>query len=713
LSINWRHYFIAASAIFVLASCSMTWAIKMEAVVGFGGLAGTRVWTPINVTIENDSAGEIPGTLEVTQQGLAGPASEEQVTICAPHVTLPSGAKKKYQVYVKLNDFGDTTVSLRSGYWVVAKVKPRVDYTSASSGSNDYTVVTVGGMDKRLSFLANETYRLPVSAIKSGMPGMPGMPAMPGSGGPQIQFKIGWIEQQNLPDKPAGFAAVDMLVLLDFTASAVSPEVINSMKMWVASGGTLVIPSGADYRKFQEPSFYGELLPVTVTGAGQAAGLPSVESICKSSPIGPIALARAVPISGRCTYSLQDSSGLVWGVRNYGAGRVVFLAFDPAAQPFRNWAGQTAFWKSLAGNPRMYPSSPALSLSMNQFMSNGYGGPSPALNPSASVSMNPAVKTPSPNIIWVFLGIYIIVLVPVNYTVLRMKNRLELAWVTFPAIVLFFTIGAYGIGYSVKGGQILLSQASIMVASVGSRMAGSISSGWVFSPARRGYTVELKDPVALASTTAENVGYGSYPGQESSPFPVASMGEKIVWDNVKMAMWSSQSFESEGGLDLGGTVDGHVSTSGTTMTGVITNNTKYNLKHCLLVYDSSSVDLGDISPGKTKNISMSMLIPKRPKGGIIAPPKMPGMGGGMGPGMPGMPGMSSMPSGAVAPGMYGVQSAQPTSNQVATRLRTSVESAARGANEPVLVADIDADPGYSISGVSPQANTASCIIIRF
>ena len=170
MSINWRHYFIAASAILLFASCSMTWAIKMEAVVGFGGLAGTRVWTPINVTIENDSGGEIPGTLEVTQQGYGGPSSEQQATICSPPVTLPSGAKKKYQIYVKLNDFGDTTVSLRSGYWVVAKVKPRIDFTSGASGSNDYTVVTVGGMDKRLSFLSNETYRLPVSAIKSGMP---------------------------------------------------------------------------------------------------------------------------------------------------------------------------------------------------------------------------------------------------------------------------------------------------------------------------------------------------------------------------------------------------------------------------------------------------------------------------------------------------------------------------------------------------------------
>jgi hypothetical protein len=622
-------------------------------------------------------------------------------------VILPSGAKKKYQIYVKLNDYGDTTVSLRSGYWVVAKVKPRIDFTSGSSGSNDYTVVTVGGMDKRLSFLANETYRLPASAIKSGMPSMPGMP---GSGGSQVQFRIGWIEQQNLPDRPAGFSAVDMLVLLDFTASAASPEVINSMKMWVSGGGTLVIPSGADFRKLQEPSFYGELLPVTVTGAGQAAGLPSVESICKSGPIGPIALARSTPISSRCTYSLQDSSGLVWGVRNYGAGRVVFLAFDPSAQPFRNWSGQTAFWKSLAGNPRMYMSSPALSLSMNQVNMPGYGGSSAGLNPSAAVSMNPAVKTPSPNIIWIFLGIYIIVLVPVNYTVLRMKKRLELAWVTVPAIVLFFTIGAYGIGYSVKGGQILLSQASVMVASVGARTAGSISSGWVFSPARRGYTVELKDPMALANSAAESASmYGSY-DEEPSPFPIATLGDKIVWDNVKMAMWSSQSFESSGGLDLGGTVDGHVATVGTTLTGVLTNNTKYILKNCLLVYGSSNMDLGDISPGKTKNISMSMLIPKRPKGGIIAPPKMPGMGPGMGAGMPGMPGM---PPGAVAPGVHGVQPGQASVNEVASRLRSSTESAARGANEPVLVADIDVDPGYSINGVSPQAKSASCIIIRF
>lgn len=721
--LNWRHYFIAMSVLAVMVSGGIACAVKMDATVGFAGLAGAQVWTPVNVTLENDSGGDFTGTLEATEQGYGGPASANQVVSCSPHVNLPPGSKKQYQIYVKLREYNTTIITLRSGYWIAAQVKPRVDLTAgpgAGMGDSDYSVVTVGGQEKRLSFLSGGVMTFVIPAPMSGMPAMGGgggMPPMGAGGGPgmsrmpppapgniKVPIKIGWIDQQNLPDRPAGFASVDMLVLMDFSVSAVSPEILSAIKMWVAGGGTLVIPSGADYRKLQDTSFYGELLPVTVIGAGQAAGMPKLETACKSASVGTIALTRATPISGKCNYSEKEASGLIWGARNYGAGQVIFLAFDPSAQPFRNWAGQTAFWKHLIDKSQTQRTSPVMnSFTDGSYMYFRYSGPSIALSPDAAVSMNPAVDTPSPSIIWVFLCVYIIVLVPVNYTILRMKKRLELAWLTVPAIVTFFTIGAYGIGYSVKGGQILLSQASIMVTSAGSRMACTKSSGWVFSPARRGYKIELNDPMALGNATHSGAGsYGGYPGSSPSPFPYAALGEKIVWENVKMAMWSSQSFESRSGLDLGGAVNGQISVIGTTLTGTVTNNTGYDLVNCLLVHGTFSKKLDDLPRGKSLNVGMSIPASSLPKGGIVTPPPMPGMGGGV----------RVMPVRPGPPGTFPGSQQQPV-NQVASRLRSHIEATVQGSNECLLIADINVKPGYSIADVSPKEQSASSIIVRF
>ena len=68
----------------------------------------------------------------------------------------------------------------------------------------------------------------------------------------------------------------------------------------------------------------------------------------------------------------------------------------------------------------------------------GYrGGPSypqDAGGLTSVVSQNPSIKTPSFNTIGLFLLAYILMLVPVNYFVLKKKKRLELAW--WPGVVL-------------------------------------------------------------------------------------------------------------------------------------------------------------------------------------------------------------------------------------------------------------------------------------
>src|SRR5205085_852445 len=63
----------------------------------------------------------------------------------------------------------------------------------------------------------------------------------------------------------------------------------------------------------------------------------------------------------------------------------------------------------------------------------------------------PVLDLPEPLGIAIFLLVYILLIGPVNFIVLRRMRRAELAWITIPALVLIFSVGAYLIGYQSKG----------------------------------------------------------------------------------------------------------------------------------------------------------------------------------------------------------------------------------------------------------------------
>ena len=95
----------------------------------------------------------------------------------------------------------------------------------------------------------------------------------------------------------------------------------------------------------------------------------------------------------------------------------------------------------------------------------------------------PQLDIPAFYVVALFLLAYIVVLVPVNYFVLKAKDKKEYAWLTTPAIVLVFSFGAYLIGYGFKGGRTLVVKAGLIRigGSSSPSAAASSSSAWVRS----------------------------------------------------------------------------------------------------------------------------------------------------------------------------------------------------------------------------------------
>lgn len=557
-------------------------AVTMRVTVGFGGVQKMAVWTPIAVQLTNPSEDNVEGDLQVSLPG----GSRTPMPLCTAAVNLPAHSTKLYHAYARLSGYGGKMrVALTRGYGTLAFKEVNVN----SASEEDKLIVTVGDRSTRLSFMQGESINVPPTPRRYG-------PGGPSGGSTTANIEAGSIAPEMLADRPAAYEGVDVLVISGLVPESTNPNALKAISTWVASGGTLVVSTGADYRAYTN-AFYDELLPVKIQGVANVGLAPLSSLGGVAFPATPAAVTQSVikPGIGR---TLVSASGMpIVAARKYGAGRVVFLAFDYRTPPFADWNGKTEFWKSIIKASTGEPIVPT----NTQFAGEGYYGQSYSYQDQEAafknvVSQNPSIKTPSINTIGLFLLAYLIVLVPANYIVLRRKRRLELAWLTTPAIVILFTIGAYAIGYTMKGGSLRLCEATVIESSSGARYARMVTNASLFSPARRSYDVAVADPSAISQMIATS------PGDEPPP---TYLGDTSVMPSVGMAMWSSKAFESVGGADLGGAIEASLKQIGGDISGQITNNTAVDFHDCVVVFGSARVDIGRLSKGAVKQVKLA------------------------------------------------------------------------------------------------------------
>ncbi len=481
---------LSLCALLILAAPCL--AVTMRVTVGFDGVQKQSVWTPVAVQLSNPTEDNIEGNLLVSLPGYG----RTPMPMCTAAVNLPGHSTKLYHAYVRLSGYGGKMrVALVRGYGTLAYKEANINSASAE----DKVIVTVGDRSSRLSYLQGETVSVPPTPRRYG-------PGGPSGGSTTANIEAGSIAADLLPDRPAAYEGIDVLVVSGLVPDSTNPNVLRAISAWVASGGTLVVSTGPDYRAYKN-AFYDELLPVKVQGAANVDGLPGLAQFGHTAfPAGAAAVTQSAIKPGTGQSVVVESGMPTMAVRQYGAGRVVFLAFDYRTSPFADWNGKTEFWKSIvkgsSGKPIVPTETRFAGEGYYSYGGSSYGGQDESAAFKNVVSQTPSVKTPSVNTIGLFLLAYLIVLVPANYIVLRRRRRLELAWLTTPAIVILFTIGAYAIGYTMKGGSLRLCEATVIEASAGARYGRAVTDASLFSPARRSYDVAIADPSAISQMIA-------------------------------------------------------------------------------------------------------------------------------------------------------------------------------------------------------------------
>lgn len=554
-------------------------------------------WSPVLVTVTNPDDGEaIQGAVQVA---LEDPRrGGEPIATYTRAIALPAGASRaQTMVYVQVPEGvqPDLVVAVLSEGQVVRRTR----FDKLTALPEQLTVLAVSEAPDALAYLRGRSLGVfrrdgalrPLAANARPLdPRMRNNNAAIPSDAP---VRVSPVSPSVLPDKALGYDAVAVVYLGDIAPEALSDTQIAALRGWAASGGLIVVGgprlAGDDRFRAWLPARWGAPRPEgfapLAARYAPSAGLPAL-------PVTVTPLTRAANAR-----PLRDEATAALGLQqDWGRGTVVALGFDAASTAFAGWPGAEAFWKDVAKSGIAARSvGRAIESDDNRWARSQF--------PSA-VLRAPNLRAPSFGSIGLFLLIYLLLLVPINYAVLKRLDRREWTWITVPLLVIVFSVGAYGFGYSIKGGSMRLNTVTIVELKAGDGRGAVTGSIGIFSPRRASYDVALTDADALLS----GPDLWDRMRERTAPLVVRQDSGAAALD-ADIAMWAMRVFSARTTAEMGRGVDVTLTRQGDTVVCRVTNRTDRTLNDARLLMAGWGQNLGNLAPGRTFEVRSARPLP--------------------------------------------------------------------------------------------------------
>jgi hypothetical protein len=239
---------------------------------------------------------------------------------------------------------------------------------------------------------------------------------------------------------------------------------------------------------------------------------------------------------------------------------------------------------------------------------------------------------------WLVAGlivVYILLIGPGDYFFLRkVVRRMEWTWLTFPAIVVAVSLGAYVLAYWLKGDQLRVHEVDLVdVDAASGRVRGT---AWmnVFSPRMEAFNLSVRPrpwgQSAKAPPAAEQADNRSHDGSPADAhvwmawlgLPGGSLGGMnsrssgpLLWTEqfryapdlsallgVPIQVWSTKSLTARWEATAPVIPAADLTAVDQLLSGSITNTLPFPLENCLLAHGRSAYELGTLAPGESARL---------------------------------------------------------------------------------------------------------------
>ena len=584
---------------------------------GFGRLEvsnWTGSWVPFRVSLANQGP-PISGRLVVHCESSGNP--NPQVREYVKEIQLPTGSRQLHEIAGFLNSGESPIVRLQSGDRVVAETRVNVERSYMMS---DQLAIAVLDTDSTTlnNISSAEVIRVPNRApFKSGAPvggqlpepdpqaTTPVQPPSPQGprrgrmGGPNFGRPIplahpSVIAAEDLPREFISYDQLDAVVIGDSPLNQLAEEQARALRLWVASGGMLVVTGAADVVGLRAIGLES-LMPVEAQATTTLAALPELTEVYgsfDSTDRLTVMTARLKP--GAYALVGGDDAPIV-AEKSYGSGLVRFVAINPKLNPYRAWTAAKDLWTDL-----LLPSAEAKPKHVNWITSGRRGNTASSRWGVQGFLFHLAeIKPPSPKYVLLFLLAYVLTLGPINYLVLRWRRKTDLAWLTIPAVVITFAVVSVTVAQIGRGADSIVADTSLVELHQRDGIS-RVASGLLMMPA----TKRTQEVTFDGRDTYVNDVYNG--NQSSSASAIGNIecerGPKEFTLRVPMTTWTSGLFQVR---SINEGVEPLVSISASDSSVVIRNLGDAPISKAVYLSAEGVSDLFDVSAGHELRVSVS------------------------------------------------------------------------------------------------------------
>jgi len=340
-----------------------------------------------------------------------------------------------------------------------------------------------------------------------------------------------------LPDSWMGYDLLQAMVIEDFPYSDLSGAQEDAIVQWVEDGGTILVSPGKTGMALRS-RLLRRLVELRVEGSETLTKPPGL------SGLGTNKVTRwNIRIPQIRTTSLAE-------VAPCGAGKVVIFRYDILREPFSQWAG-------LRGELLRTCRIPVNAQPRVRF----------PLHWSRREEKLPKAPT-----VALILGLYLLIVGPFNYFVLRRTKRLVLMPFTIGGVALAFTVAIIIFGYISRGMATELREFTVVRTFPDRTTAFAVSQKGIYASANRAFAMKFDDSTALRKIPSDADSWA----RSESPLSVFDAGEGTLEAKFTSLMWDVFAIEARAPLKEFGNLRVE------TRRGVVTvvNATSTDLSNC-------------------------------------------------------------------------------------------------------------------------------------
>ena len=411
----------------------------------------------------------------------------------------------------------------------------------------------------------------------------------------QLNDEVIHVAQQSdfvLPSEAVAWEMADYIIIDEFVIADLAEQQQQALIDYVSSGGVIVV--GASDNITAETGKLSSYLPLTLDSTTQNITAQNLSALTASNLLTNELKVYDASLSKASSPLIQLDGTIIAAKKQVGSGTIIQTTFSLGDAP-------------LAADP-VYSDlmSTILQSVQVQHTQNMYGQNTKdelVHNIGGTNSLFSSFKVSTPLMIGIVV-LYMIIIVPLLYIILKRKDKREYAWGIIPLTAIIASLAIFGYGAKDRIARPQVQQSSFLYVNEDKSLHGYYAES-ILSNKGGDFTFEAPISTTMVAQRSTN----SLTGQTGNVYENAIMEKHATNSELTfrdVGYWSVSSLFGETQVQDAGNFEIDLEVNSSKVLGTVQNNFSFGLKDVAIWSGSKLYKLGDLAAGEKKEVEKDL-----------------------------------------------------------------------------------------------------------